>query len=328
MKALVTGAAGHLGEAMVCRLRLDGADVIGVDVSDSPTTTRQGSVADVELMADVMRGVDVVWHTATLHKPHVATHSKQAFIETNVSGTLVLLEAAVAGGVRAFVFTSTTSVYGDAMKPAAGAPAVWVTESLAPRPKNIYGVTKLAAEDLCRLFHRNHGLDCLVLRTSRFFPEEDDSETQRAGFSDENLKVNEFLYRRVDVDDVVDAHLCAAGRAPAIGHGLYIVSATTPFAEADVADLVTDPASVVARYVPHRELYAERSWCLPESFDRVYVNARARRELGWSPEWDFAAILGKVRKGQGWRSETVLSVGAKGYHPRTFDEVDGPYPVG
>src|SRR5258708_38584454 len=106
-----------------------------------------------------------------------------------------------------------------------GAPAAWIDEEVSPRPKNIYGVTKAAAEDLCQLFHRNQKLPCLVLRTSRFFPEEDDSKEARDGFSDDNLKVNEYLHRRVDIEDIVSAHLLAAERAPALGGRKYIISA-------------------------------------------------------------------------------------------------------
>ena len=75
-----------------------------------------------------MKACDVVYHAATLHKPHVATHSRQDFVDTNITGTLNLLEEAVSAGVEAFVFTSTTSVFGDALTPPPGAPAAWVTE--------------------------------------------------------------------------------------------------------------------------------------------------------------------------------------------------------
>src|SRR5205823_10144848 len=116
-------------------------------------------------------------------KPHIATHGRHDFIDTNVTGTLNLLEEAAAAGVGSFVFTSTTSIFGDALAPASGAPAAWVTEEVVPVPKNIYGVTKAAAEDLCQLFHRNQGLACIVLRTSRFFPEEDDNRDVREQYS-------------------------------------------------------------------------------------------------------------------------------------------------
>ena len=174
-----------------------------------------------------MRGVDVVMHTASLHKPHMATHSQRAFVQTNIQGTLNVLEAALAQGVSGVVFTSTTSAFGAALSPSPGQGAAWITEGVGAVPKNIYGVTKTAAEELCELFHRSHGLPCLVLRTSRFFPEADDNPELRQQYEDLNLKVNEYLYRRVDLADAVEAHILAAEKAPAIGFARYIVSATT-----------------------------------------------------------------------------------------------------
>src|SRR5204863_1087225 len=143
--------------------------------------------------------------------------SRQDFVDTNVTGTLNLLEEARSAGVVSFVFTSTTSAFGAALTPPAGAPAAWVTEEVRAVPRNIYGVTKAAAEDLCELFHRSHRLACLVLRTSRFFPEEDDDPATRRAYADGNAKANEFLHRRVDLEDVVAAHLLAAAKAPALG---------------------------------------------------------------------------------------------------------------
>src|SRR5687767_13258537 len=137
-----------------------------------------------------MRDVDAVLHAATLHKPHVATHTRQDFVDTNITGTLNLLEESVRSHVTAFLFTSTTSTFGLALEPAPGAPAAWIDESVRPIPKNIYGVTKVAAEDLCELAHRNQGLACLVLRTSRFFPEPDDNANARSAYADANLKTN------------------------------------------------------------------------------------------------------------------------------------------
>jgi UDP-glucose 4-epimerase len=201
MKVLVTGSAGHLGEALVRSLRKLQHDVVGLDILASAFTTHVGSIADRACVRRCMRGVEAVLHAATLHKPHVATHSRGDFVDTNVTGTLNLLEEAVAAGVASFAFTSTTSVFGDALAPPAGAPAAWVTEEVTPVPRNIYGITKAAAEDLCQLFHRNHGLACIVLRTSRFFPEADDDKDVREAYTDENVKANEFLHRRVEIDD-------------------------------------------------------------------------------------------------------------------------------
>src|SRR5215471_4787081 len=219
MGILVTGSAGHLGEALMRTLLESGCQAIGLDCKHSAFTHRVGSVTDRDFVKRCMPGVHAVLHTATLHKPHVATHTRQDFVDTNITGTLNLLEEAAAAGVGAFIFTSTTSVFGGALVPPAGAPAAWITEDVVPVPKNIYGVTKAAAENLCELFHMTRGLPCLILRTSRFFQEPDDSMQVRQSYQDGNAKVNEFLYRRVDIEDVVNAHLLAVERAHVIRFG-------------------------------------------------------------------------------------------------------------
>ena len=327
MRVLVTGSAGHLGEALVRTLRDSRVDVVGLDVLGSPSTTEVASITDRPFVRRCMAGVQAVFHAATLHKPHVATHTRQDFIDVNITGTLNLLEEAAAAGVESFVFTSTTSVFGDALTPPAGAPAAWVTEDVAAVPKNIYGVTKAAAEDLCRLFHRNHGLNCLVLRTSRFFPEEDDDRGVRDAYDDGNVKANEYLYRRVEIRDVVDAHLLAAERAPALGFRKYIISATTPFLVEDLAELRLDAPRVVRRRLPGYEAeYARRGWRMFPAIDRIYVNRRAREELEWQPRYDFRFVLDRLRAGDDPRSPLARAIGSKGYHAEAFP--DGPYPVG
>src|SRR6266404_3237468 len=173
MRILITGSAGHLGEALMRTLQNSQHDAIGLDVKTSPFTQQVGSITDRGFVKECMHGVDAVIHSATLHKPHIATHSRQDFVDTNVTGTLNLLEEAVTTGVESFIYTSTTSVFGRALTPPEGAPAAWITEEVAAVPKNIYGVTKVAAESLCELIQHKTGLPCLVLRTSRFFPEED-----------------------------------------------------------------------------------------------------------------------------------------------------------
>jgi UDP-glucose 4-epimerase len=316
MKILVTGSSGHLGEALVRTLRTAGHEVVGLDVLAHPGTTDIGSVADRAFVKRCMAGVHTVFHTATLHKPHVATHGRQEFIDTNVTGTLNLLEEAVAAAVESFVFTSTTSVFGDALVPPLRQPAAWITEDVTPVPKNIYGVSKAAAEDLCQLFHRNEALPCVVLRTSRFFPEEDDDESRRAAFAADNLKANEFLYRRVEIEDVVSAHLLAAQRARSIGFRRYIISATTPFSTADLMELRNAAPAVVKRLVPEYEPeYARLGWTMLPGIDRVYVNDRARRELGWQPRYDFRFVIDRLRAGGEIRSELAAVIGSKGYHP-------------
>ena len=326
MRVLVTGSAGHLGEALVRTLRDLNYDVVGLDILESPFTTQVGSITDRACVRRCMNDVQTVLHAATLHKPHVGTHSRQEFVDVNVTGTLNLLEESAMSGVESFVCTSTTSVFGDALIPPQGAPAAWITEEVSPVPKNIYGVTKAAAEDLCQLFHRNQRLPCVVLRTSRFFPEEDDDPKVRTAYADANAKTNEFLHRRVEIEDVVSAHLLAAERAPTIGFRKYIISSTTPFLPNDLADLRVDARRVVRQHVPDYEAeYQRRGWKMFPSIDRVYVNERARRELGWKPRYDFRHVIDRLRAGDDLRSPLAQIIGSKGYHAKIFS--DGPYPV-
>ncbi|HEY4640925.1 MAG TPA: NAD(P)-dependent oxidoreductase, partial [Thermoanaerobaculia bacterium] len=217
MTILITGSAGHLGEALMRTLRAAGRSARGIDIKDSPFTDRVGSISDRSFVREAMSGVGAVIHSATLHKPHIVSHSNQEFVDVNVTGTLTLLDAAVEAGVETFLFTSTTSAFGSALSPAPGEPAAWITEEVAPIPKNIYGVTKVAAESLCELFHRKHRLPVLVLRTSRFFPEADDDPSTAAVYSTPNAQANELLYRRADIADIVSAHLLALERARSIG---------------------------------------------------------------------------------------------------------------
>jgi UDP-glucose 4-epimerase len=326
MTILVTGSAGHLGEALMRVLRDAGRAAVGLDVTPSPFTARVGSITDRAFLRDAMRGVSAVIHAATLHKPHLATHSRQDFVDVNVTGTLALLEAAIDAGVSAFVYTSTTSVFGDALRPALGEPAAWITEEIQPVPRNIYGVTKLAAENLCELFHRALGLPVIILRTSRFFPEPDDDPATRELYEVANAQANELTHRRADISDVVSAHLAGLERAPALGFGRYIISATTPFAPDVLANLRRDAATLVRAHFPDVDaLYAARAWRLPASIDRVYVNDRARTELGWRPKHDFPSVLDCLAAGTDFRSPLALAIGVKGYHGAAFK--DGVYPV-
>lgn len=145
-------------------------------------------------------------------------------------------------------------------------------------------------------------------------------------YEDGNSKANEYLYRRADLQDVVEAHQLAVQRAPSIGFGRYIISATTPFEPDDLAELRSNAPRVVERRVPqYAAEYAKRGWKMLPGIDRVYVNERARKELGWQPRYDFPRIIELLDKGNDLFSPLARAVGSKGYHDREF--ADGPYPV-
>jgi UDP-glucose 4-epimerase len=326
MSILITGSAGHLGEGLVRRLRAEGTVCAGLDIKPSEFTDHVASITDRAAVRAAMAGKRAVIHAAALHKPHIATHAHADFVAVNVAGTLLLLEEAAEAGVTRFVHTSTTSAFGAALKRAPDEPAGWITEDLPSVAKNIYGVTKSAAENLCEMFARQGRLSAIVLRTARFFPEMDDDPEIRGGYDLANVQANEMLYRRADLEDVVEAHLAAVKAAPRIGFGRYIVSATTPFGPGDLARLGRDAGRAVMRHFPdYAALYAARGWRMFPRIDRVYVNERARAALDWRPRHDFRHVLDCLKRGEDFRSPLARAVGEKGYHDRRFAE--GPYPV-
>lgn len=311
---LVTGSSGHLGEALVRTLRDARVPVTGLDRVPSPWTDVVASLADRDALAAALSGVTHVLHTATLHKPHVGSHTRRDFVDTNVSGTLAVLEEAAAAGVRGVVFTSSTSAFGRALAPRADGPATWIDETVHSRVRNVYGATKTAAEELCELASLDPGLPVVVLRVARFFPEADDRDEVRTRFDDTALKLVEYCHRRVDVADAVSAHLAAAHRAPELGFARYVVSAPSPFTPGDLADLGRDVPAVLARRAPGvAALLRERGWAVP-AVDRVYSSARAVAELDWAPEWDAEAVAARVRAGLSPRSPLADAIGSKGYH--------------
>jgi len=227
-----------------------------------------------------------------------------------VTGTLNLLEAAVSAGHDRFVFTSTTSLMiSQEIRQETASAALWLDETLGPlAPRNIYGVTKLAAEGLCRLHFLEYGLNCVVLRTGRFFPEEDDTHRELSG---PNLKANEFLNRRLTVEDAADAHVMALDRAPALGFEVFLLSAPTPFVRSEAQELKRAAAEVIERHFPDAPaLYARRGWRLPTSIGRVYDAGRIERVLAFRCATDFSRVLDALRSdrklpfayGPAWRS--------------------------
>ena len=299
MRVLLTGSTGWLGRHLAPMLRAAGHEVIGMDVAPGPDTRVVGSVADRALVERVMfsHGIESVIHGAALHKPDIVRYPRQAFIDVNVTGTLNLLECAIAAGADRFVFTSTTSLMiTQAIRDETSDAAVWLDETSGPlSPRNIYGVTKRAAEEVCRLVHAETGLPIIVLRTSRFFPEDDDTHRDLSG---ENMKANEFLNRRLTVEDCARAHIVALDRAPTIGFATYIASAPTQFSRDDVAELKRDARAVIARLYPDAaELFAARGWSLPASIGRVYDASAIERGLGFRCATDFAAVLAAMRAG-------------------------------
>jgi UDP-glucose 4-epimerase len=299
MRILLTGSSGWLGRTLAPRLIALDHEVTGLDPVTGEHTTVVGSVADRATVRAVIgdHRIEAVIHSGAVHKPDIERFSREDFIAINIGGTFNLLEESAAQGVGRFVFTSTTSLM---ISPRLWAPgdgpsrAVWLTEESRTQPRNIYGVTKLSAEHLCRLYHEQFGLPVVVLRTSRFFPEADDMAHAIAQDA-ANTKANELLFRRLTVEDAAEAHVAALDRAPDLGFDTFIVSAPPPFAPQDCEALMRDAPSVVARYFPdYPRLYAERGWTMFDTIDRVYDPSHAARRLGFVCRTGFGEMLAEL----------------------------------
>lgn len=307
-KVLVTGCNGHLGRALMLTLPSAGYSAVGLDSRDSLNLSgleiNIGSITDQMFISQLFEKhkFEAVLHTATLHKPHICTHTKSQFVDVNINGTLILLEEAARAGCKAFIFSSSTTTFGRALSSSAEKPdgdhagVTLINESVVPLPKNIYGATKVAAEELCELIHREHSLPIIVLKLARFFPEADDVEERRSAFEDANLKVNELTYRRLDLADAASANICALNKAiqGKITWGKYVISAPSPFLQPVPDDnnanverraqmlqqLRIDARASLRDAVPdYEKVYKRLGWTYFDHIDRVYDCSKAIREL-------------------------------------------------
>ncbi len=276
MRVLVTGSSGQLG-AVISSMLSKKHSLIGIDCLSGKYTSHIGDITDYDFVLSITKNVEIIIHTCSLHAPHLKTHSSEEFLNTNVKGTLNLLKSAIQNRIRRLVYTSTTSLYGHAM--VSRKQAVWVTEDLMPRPRDIYDVTKIAAEDLCEIFANNYDLTCISLRVSRYFPESD------------YLTTVYRLYRGVDVRDAATAHILAM-TAENKGYEVLNISALPPFSRNETYDLFHDAPNVLLRYFPDIDkLFAKKGWKLPKRIDRVYSIDKAKKIINYSPSFNFNTLI-------------------------------------
>ncbi|MFC3032554.1 NAD-dependent epimerase/dehydratase family protein [Pseudoalteromonas fenneropenaei] len=276
MHILITGSAGRVGRAIYIYLMREHL-VTGLDTTPCSTTDIIGDIRDEQLVAKALQGVDVVVHTAALHAPHVGLVSEQAFIDINLTATLNLVKLAKQAGVKQFIFTSTTALYGHASTPSNC--AGWINETVTPQPKTIYHRTKIDAEHALLAFSRQTAMPVTVLQMSRCFPERAD------------LMAVYRLTRGIDVRDVASAHACAI-QAQLTGFNRFIISGKTPFSQEHCTDLYHQADKLLQQYAPNLcHAFAARNWPLPTRLDRVYDSSRAQQQLNWQPKHGFDAVL-------------------------------------
>jgi len=276
VRILVTGSAGRVGRAIYIKL-MRTHDVVGIDKTPCSTADYIGDILDSDLIDRALKNVDVIIHTAALHAPHVGLVPDSEFQSINVDATEKLALAGLKAGIKHFIFTSTTALYGYASTPKGI--AGWINEDVTPQPKSIYHKSKIAAEAKLEEISKLFQLPVTVLQMSRCFPEPAD------------LMAVFRLTRGIDARDVANAHLCSVEKRLS-GFNRFIISGATPFQLSDCKALYTDAASVIKRQCPDIALaFKQRDWQLPQSLDRVYDSSSACDKLGWSPIHRFKSVL-------------------------------------
>ena len=292
--ALVTGCAGFIGSHLIEALLAGGDEVVGVDCfSDNyPAAEKLSNLArarehagfelhPVDLatadLAQVLDGCDVVYHLAAEPGVRSSWGSRfDRFVHNNVEATQRLLEAVRAGAGHRLVYASSSSIYGESER-------LPTPEDALPRPLSPYGVTKLAGEQLCRVYHVNHGLDTVALRfftvygprqrpdmAFRRFCEAAASRGSIELFGDGRQR-RDFTY----VADVVSA-IRAAGVAPSASGRAYNIGGGSPVSiNAALAQL----AAIAGRPLDVSRAARESGDVMNTAAD----TGRAREELGFAP---------------------------------------------
>jgi len=276
---LITGSSGQSGKAIV-KLLSSTYNIIGFDIIGGEFTTQIGNLTDWATIKEITKGVSAIIHTASLHAPHIKTHPREDFVDTNIKGTLYLLEAAKLNDVRKLIYTSTTSLYGESLENPDK--AVWVTEEIQTKARDIYDITKLTAEEICKDFFNPDKLQTISLRVSRFWDEPLDK------------KLFYRMYRGVDVRDVAMAHKLAIDKN-IDSFEIFNISAQSIFEISDIFELRKNLYSLLKkRYPKIIELFSKRGWRLPNYIDRVYVIDKARKQLDYNPVYNIDKMIDQL----------------------------------
>jgi len=294
---VVTGSAGYLGSriaaSLLCGSITGAGPVAGVDRVEAPTVTHRADILDGVTLRRAFRGARAVIHTAGLNGGPAGPSAAGEFRRINVGGTEAVIAAACEAGVRRLVLTSTTALYGGAIRSADA--AVWVTEDLPAMPETPYEESKRDAEALVLAAADSFPDGCLILRCGRFFP------------APPNETVNDRLYRGVDPRDAATAHILAA-EWPGGGARVLNIAAASPFTREDCGRLRRDPLPALRRHHPFVEgAYRQLGWRLPATIDRVTAIDAARQAIGYAPQHNFREALAEQLWLDAWprRSEVA-----------------------
>jgi nucleoside-diphosphate-sugar epimerase len=233
-----------------------------------------------------MDGCDAVVHAAALHGIHLEHWSAREFFSINVEGSFNVFQAARERGIERFVLASTMGVYGESLE----APEdrwAWVHEGLPTLPKDIYGTSKVMAEELGRMLGRIGAMRVVALRFGMYVP----ASFEHYGFR--------LLFGGVDERDVAQSVLLSLEHVPQGGFDAFNIFADTPFGPEDAIAMHEDPLLVIERYWPGaNDLFRDKGIDPREHIWARFLwpVERAKRVLGYRPKWGFAEFLDAVRE--------------------------------
>ncbi len=310
---LVTGGSGWLGSAVVRRLLARGDRVVSADIGVSPVLAAlakdnpnlTNAICDLGEWPQLMRlfdahGIDAVIHTAAIVGVIQCADIPVKSMQVNVGGMINLLEAMRIHGVRRAIHVSTEETYGDFTAPVIG-------EDHPQKPTSVYGLTKLAAEHYGDVYSRDHGLECIHVRTCWVYgpnlPRPRMPQTYvNAALKGEEMHVKsggDLAVDQVYIDDTVTGLILALDK-PKHRFSAYNVAT-------GAAPTLAEVAALVAKDVPGAKLRIEAGPYLHG--DRIATAkkgaldvSRAREELGYVPAWPIdrgiAEMVRLTREGQ------------------------------
>lgn len=188
-KILVIGGAGFIGSHLVSELLKEPVDKVIIydnfvrgkmeNIADSLQDERceifplGGDIRDIDILNEAMKNVDYVFHLAAMWLLHCKDFPRTAF-DVNIQGTFNVLEACVNNKVKKLIYSSSASVYGDAIE-------VPMTEAHPFNNKNFYGATKISGEAMCTAFNDRYGLDIIGLRYMNVYGPRQDQHAVYSG---------------------------------------------------------------------------------------------------------------------------------------------------
>jgi UDP-glucose 4-epimerase len=274
---LLTGGCGLVGRTLGPLLR-DRYTVAHFEMQDPGDGLRfiQGDLRNPGEVAKACVGMDAVIHVAALHGKAWAELGDDTGFEVNVTGTKNVLEGAARAGVKRVVFTSSIWANGHHAPPAAYLP---MDEEMEREPAELYGLTKLLGEQMCRYSTAQHGISTIVLRPGGIRPAELHDPRSVA-----------LLTACVDVRDVAQAHALALGAPEAMRHEVFIITADSPLSR-------VDPSAFRADHVGTLDATCPGAGALVLSGDLAigpdaewYTIEKAKRLLGYRPRYNFGPI--------------------------------------